>query len=51
VRSAEFKIEQLEALRQRQAQTEAMLALFDDNNFEKEFVDTTNDHDTMPLDE
>jgi len=28
-----------------------MLALFDDKNFEKEFVDTTNDHDTMPLDE
>lgn len=28
-----------------------MLELFDDNNFEKEFVDTTNDHDTMPLDE
>lgn len=28
-----------------------MLSLFDDNNFEKEFVDTTNDHDTLPLDE
>ena len=35
----------------RQAQTEAMLALFDDKNFEKEFVDTTDDHDTMPLNE
>ena len=28
-----------------------MLALFDNKNFEKEFVDTTDDHDTMPLNE
>ena len=27
------------------------MALFSDNNFEEEFVDTTNDHDTLPLDQ
>ena len=26
-----------------------MLQTFDDNDFETQFVDTTNDHDTLPL--